>query len=398
MNKKISLGAAITFMAVIAAITFSITMIVSLKHFNTKVLNVKSREEMYKKIADMDREVRQNYDGTINEEILMDAISRGYVRGLEDKYSSYLSKSEYEQRLKESSGKLFSIGIDFIKDETGYIKIRKVYEGTPAANEGLLPDDYIISINDTDLKAVASEKISTSLMGEVGSKIKIVYRRDGMDEIKELTRTDIPIPTVEMQMVEANAYIKVTGFTNNTYSEFKQLVNKAISSGATGIIFDVRNNSGGKLETVTSMLDMLVGSGTIATKVDNDGAESVVASSDKYEINLPMAVIINGKSEFAPELFAATLRDFKKASLIGTITAGKGVLQTLIPLTDGSAVNLTTAHIYPPSGAPFNATGILPDYEVKLTSEQELNAYYLTVADDPQILKAIEVVNSSKVQ
>lgn len=398
MNKKISLGAAIAFMIVIAGITFSITMMVSVKYFNTKVFDVKILEEKYKKIADIDGEIRQNFYGTINEEKLLDYVSRGYIRGIDDTYSSYLSKSEYEQRLKELSGTQVGIGIDFKKDETGYIKIQNVLEESPAHNAGLMVGDYIVSINETDLKLVTTEKISSSLLGEVGTKLKLVYRRDGVETpLNEIIRTDIKIPVVEMEMIDTNAYIKIMKFDDSTFSQFKEHVNSAISQGATGLIFDVRNNDGGvSLEPAIEMLDMLLPPGTLATQIDKDDVETVIATSDKYEIALPMVTIVNSKTASSSELFVAALRDFKKASSVGTSTFGKGVVQTLIQLTDGSAINLTTAHFYPPSGDDINEVGIKPDYEVKLTQEQEANFELLTPDLDPQILKAIEVINSTK--
>lgn len=396
MNKKISLGAAIAFMVVVAGITLSITMMISLNHFNTLVLNVKNREEFYKKIADLDREVRQNYDGLIDEEKLMDYISRGYIRGLDDKYSSYLSKTEYEQRLKEISGKQVGIGIDYTKDETGYILIKKIIPESPAEKEGLKVGDYIVSINDTDLKAVTAENIDIALKGEVGTKVKIVFRSDGVDTTKDIIRTDISVPVVEMQMLESNAYIKIIDFNDTTYIQFKEKIDTAIKNGATGIIFDIRNNGGGTLSSVISMLDMLLPSGDIATKIDNKGVKSVIGTSDKYEINIPMVTLINGKTASASELFAAALRDYKKSSLVGTTTYGKGVMQTLIKLTDGSAINLTTAHFFPPSGQPINDVGVKPDYEVKLTPEQDASFDTLTLDQDPQVLKAIGVIDSMK--
>lgn len=396
MNKKISLGAAIAFMVVIAGITLSITMMISINHFNTIVLNVKNREELYKKVADIDREVRQNYDGTINEEKLMDYISRGYIRGLDDKYSSYLSKTEYEQRLKDISGKQVGIGIDFTKDETGYILITKIIAESPAEKEGLKVGDYIVSINDTDLKVVTAENIGIALKGEVGTKVKIVFRRDGVDTPKDIIRTDITVPVVEMQMIDSNAYIKIIDFNDTTYVQFKDKVDSAIKKGATGIIFDVRNNGGGTLSSVIAMLDMLLPSGDIATKIDNKGVKTVIGTSDKYEINIPMVTLINGKTASASELFVGALRDYEKASTVGTTTYGKGVMQTLIKLTDGSAINLTTAHFFPPSGQPINDVGIKPDYEVKLSPEQEASFATLTLADDPQVLKAVGVIDSMK--
>ncbi len=398
MNKKISLGAAIAFMVVVAGITFCITMMVSLNHFNTMVLNVKSREEMYKKLADVDRKARQNFDGKIDEEALLDSISNGYIKGLGDKYSSYLSKNQYEQRLLDLSGKEVSIGITTVKDESGYLLVTKVINESPANKSGIQVGDHIISIEDTDLKTVNFTNAERLLKGTVGTKLKLIYRRNGVDTLLDnIIRKDIEVPCVEMELIEKNAYIKILEFNDLTYSQFKQAVDNAIKNGATGLIFDVRNNSGGTLNSVSIMLNMLLPSGDIGTKIDNNGKKTILGKSDKYEINLPMATIVNGKTASASELFVSALRDFNKANSVGTQTYGKGVMQTLIKLTDGSAINITTAHFYPPSGDKIDGVGIKPDYEVKLTTEQEKNFDILTFAEDPQIQKAIEVVNSKKI-
>ena len=179
MNKKIPLGAAIAFMVVVAGLTFCITMMVSLNHFNTMVLNVKEREEVYKKLADVDRESRQRYAGQIDEEYLSDSISRGYVRGLGDAYSSYLTKDEYEERLQEQNGQLVSIGATIVKDTTGYMRIRKVIAGSPAEQEGLRQGDLLISLDGVDLQAVSQTAAERLLKGQEGTKVAIVYRRDG---------------------------------------------------------------------------------------------------------------------------------------------------------------------------------------------------------------------------
>ncbi len=154
MNKKISLGAAITFMIVVAGVTFCITMMVALNHFNDMVLNVKEREEMYKKISNIDAEVRQNYTGAsqIDEEYLSDMISAGYIRGIGDKYASYLTKDEYETVLQEQNGQLVSIGVTLAKDQTGYLKVLSVQEGSPADQNGIKRGDLLISADGTDLK------------------------------------------------------------------------------------------------------------------------------------------------------------------------------------------------------------------------------------------------------
>lgn len=383
-------------MVVVAGITLCITMMVSLNYFNKKVLNVKNREEMYKKISDVDRNARQNFYGPINEETLLDSVSAGFIRGLGDKYSTYLSKDEYEQRLKELSGKEVGIGVTVSNDESGYLRVKKVLDESPAKLSGIMVEDYIISINDIDLKTVSFEESTKLMNGAIGTKIKIVYRRNGVDTPIDIIRKDLQVKYVEWKMIGMNAYIKILDFNDLTYNQFKDAIDNAVRQGATGLIFDIRNNGGGTLKSVTAILNLLLPSGDIGTKIDNNGVTSVLDTSDKYEISLPMVTLINSKTASASELFAAALRDFKKSSLVGTLTYGKGVMQSLIKLTDGSAINVTTAHFFPPSGEPINGVGIKPEYEVKLTPEQEQRLDELDPAEDTQLQKAIEVLNSNK--
>lgn len=396
MNKKISLGAAIAFMVVLAGITFCITMMVSLNYFNTMVLNVKNREEMYKKIADLDREVRQNFDGTIDEEALLNSISAGYVKGIGDKYSTYLTKEQYEERLKDLSGKSVGIGATVAKDESGYLIVKKVLDGSPAKLAGIEVGDYIISIDETDLKTVSYENAIRLIKGDAGSKLKLVYRRNGVDMPLDIIRKDIVVPFVELTMTDKNAVIKITEFNETTPSQFKEAVNKAIKDGATGLVFDLRDNGGGTVDSVIEMLDFLLPNGKLGYKIDNTGKKTILGNSDKHQINLPMVTLVNSRTASASELFVSTLRDFKKASTVGVTTYGKGVMQSLIKLTDGSAVNVTTAHFFPPSGQAINGVGIKPEYEVKLKGELEANLASIKPEQDTQLQKALEVLNSKK--
>lgn len=396
MNKKVSLGAAITFMVVVAGITFCITMMVALNHFNTKVYNVKSREEMYKKIADVDRETRQNFSGVIDEEVLLDSLSAGYIKGIGDKYSYYLTKNQYEQKLRDLSGKYVGIGITSAKDESGYLKVKKVLKDSAAAKSGIQVGDHIVSIANTDLKAVSNDNSQRLLKGEVGTKVNIVYRRNGVDETVEIIRTDISIPSVELSMNDTNAIIKISTFDDLTYTQFNTVIDKAIKDNATSLIFDLRNCTGDSLNSAKAMLNVLLPFGEMGKIIDNNGKEVSVGLSDKFEINLPMATITNSKTMGSAEFFAATLRDFKKSNSVGTLSYGKGLMQTLIKLTDGSAVNITTSQIFPPSNQPIEGVGVKPDYEVKLSTEQEQRFDELTPEEDSQLQKAIEVVNSKK--
>lgn len=406
MNKKIPLGAAIAFMVVIAGLTFCITMMVSLNHFNTMVLNVKEREEVYKKLADVDRESRQRYAGPIDEEYLSDSISRGYVRGLGDAYSSYLTKDEYEERLQEENGQLVSVGATIIKDTTGYMRIRKVLAGSPAEQAGLQQGDLLISIDGTDLQALSQTAAERLLKGQEGTEVAIVYRRDGVDASSELTRRTLEMEFIEYRMIDNNGYIRITSFNSRTFSQFKRAADDLIRQGATGLILDVRDNTSDSVEAAADMLDMLLPAGTLGTVVEKGTAGDVSRdlTSDQYEVALPMVVLTNSRTGCAAEFFAAGLRDFKqgdvslkRAQCVGTQTVGKSAMQELLPLVDGSALSLTTAHFLTPDGTDLAGIGLRPDYEVRLTAEQEQNFDQLTDETDPQIRKALEVVNSRKI-
>lgn len=397
MNKKISLGAAIAFMLVVAAITFCITMMVSLNHFNDMVLNVKAREEMYKKLADVDRNTRQNFAGKIDEEALNNAICNGYLKGIGDKYSTYLTKDEYEQRLLELSGKLVQIGINIKKDQTGYFTVMNIIKNSPASAGGIAVNDLLISIDDTDLKNITLAEAERLLKGDAGTKVKLVYRRDGVDTSKELQRKDLDVQFVSSALIGDNGYIKIDEFNEKTPDQFKKAVDSLIENGATAFLFDLRGNNSDSIDAAAKMLNTLLPSGSLGTKIDKNGKDTSLGNSDKYEIKLPMATIVNSKTGNAAEYFAAVLRDFGRSNTIGTLTLGKAVSQELIQITDGSAINITTSYILPPSKNEINGVGIKPDYEVKLTTEQEQNFATLTADTDPQIQKGIEVVNSKKV-
>lgn len=396
MNKKISLGAAVAFMLVIAGITFCITMMVSLNYFNEKVLNVNAREEMYKKLADVDRNSRQNYVGKIDEEYLENSLSAGYVRGLGDKYSSYLTKDEYELKLLEDSGKLVSVGMTIVKDPSGYFKVTKLTEDTAATQAGILVDDMIVSIDGTDLKTVTQTNAIQMLKGEIGTKVSLIYRREGVDTPADLQRKDIVTQYVSAHLNESTGYVQITSFNEKTPAQFNAVVNSIIQQGATALVFDLRNNNSDSIEAAVSMLDTLLPSGPLGTRTNSKGQHTSLGTSDQYSIDVPMTTIINGKTGNAAEYFVATLRDVAKANAIGVTSFGKAIEQEMFRLNDGSAVNITVSNVFPPSKTEINGVGIKPDYEVKLTAEQEQSTEAMTEQNDTQLQKALEVVNSKK--
>ncbi|MCI9405973.1 MAG: S41 family peptidase [Oscillospiraceae bacterium] len=396
MNKKISLGATITLMIMAAAVTFSITMIYYMDVFNGKVYNLKERETMYSKLSELDRIIRANYINDIDEDALNEALADGYVIGSGDKYARYFTPEEYEAYMIDLEGRVVGIGVSAEMDPSGYILIREVYEESPAAIVGLQAGDLIIKVDELDVNTETYEQASQAIRGEEGSKVNITYRRESEDTTIEVTRRKVDVPTVFSRMIDGNVgYVQVTEFNDSTSTQFSNQVDALISQGAQALIFDMRNNGGGTLTSVTKMLDKLLPEGDIVSAVYKDGTVDVLAKSDENEINLPMVVLTNNRTASAAELFTQALRDYNKAKSVGTITYGKGTMQSVKKLNDGSAVNVTVARYLPPSGISYDGEGIKPDYEVELTADMQANLGNLDETTDPQLRKALEVVTSS---
>ena len=396
MNKKISLGATITLMIMAAAVTFSITMIYYMDVFNGKVYNLKERETMYSKLSELDRIIRANYINDIDEDALNEALADGYVIGSGDKYGRYFTPEEYEAYMIDLEGRIVGIGVMAEMDPSGYILIREVYEESPAAIVGLQPGDLIIKVDDLDVNAETYEQASQAIRGEEGSKVNITYRRESEDTTIEVTRRKVDVPTVFSRMIEGNVgYVQAKEFNDSTSTQFSNQVDVLIGQGAQALIFDMRNNGGGTLTSVTKMLDKLLPEGDIVSAVYKDGTVDILAKSDENEINLPMVVLTNNRTASAAELFTQALRDYNKAKSVGTTTYGKGTMQAVKKLNDGSAINVTVARYLPPSGISYDGEGIKPDYEVELTADMEANLENLDEMTDPQLRKALEVVISS---
>ncbi|MEE1491729.1 MAG: S41 family peptidase [Massilioclostridium sp.] len=400
MNKKISLGAAVTFCAIVAAITFAITWMASSDTFDGLVSNLTQRDEIYQKMDEIDKYVRTNYlnQNEVDDQALQDSIATGYLAGLGDKYAAYYTADSLKQKELDSKGVMVGIGVTASEDESGYIKIISTYTDSPAEAAGILPQDLIVSVDGEDVKSIGYLKAMEKVKGEAGTTVKLVVRRGGQDSEMEVSRKQMEIPTVEYRMEGQNGYIKISSFKEATIDQFNKAIDELTAQGAQGLIFDLRENRGGTLDSVSKMLDKLLPEGVIATKVKADGTSEVLAESDAVEINLPMVTIGNKNTASAAELFICALRDYDKAKLVGTTTYGKGVMQELHTLKDGSAINLTTGYFNPPKSENFNNKGITPDFEVKLTEDQQklFDERALELENDPQFTKAVEVLNTTK--
>lgn len=404
MSKKVSLGVAATVTLIAMAVTFSMTMTVSMNMFNNTVSSVKNKERMYNKLSEVDRYVRANEYFDINDDTLNDTIASGYMLGISDRYARYYSAKAYSERVGLANGRLMGIGVAVVKDpSSGYARITRVYDNTPATNVGLEVGGFITAIGDTSTRSMSDAAAMTSaLLGEEGSTVSIKYltplREEQSFEIIHANYTSPSISTVRL-MDNGVGYLRIDSFTSGTAVEFRNAVNSLTNQGATSLIFDLRDNSGENLNAALVATDYCVPSGLIAQSQDKDGNVADLRMSDENEITLPMVCLVNGSTASGAELFANALRKMAGATIVGSTTAGKGVLLSdPQSLSDGSAVVITVGILLDNEGKNWNGTGLTPDVDASLTNDEQSSYYDFTVDNDPQIAKAINAISGANGQ
>lgn len=404
MSKKVSLGVAATVTLIAMAVTFSMTMTVSMNMFNNTVSSVKNKERMYNKLSEVDRYVRANEYFDINDDTLNDTIASGYMLGISDRYARYYSAKAYSERVGLANGRLMGIGVAVVKDpSSGYARITRVYDNTPATNVGLEVGGFITAIGDTSTRSMSDTAAMTSaLLGEEGSTVNIKYltplREEQSFEIIHANYTTPSISTVRL-MDNGAGYLRIDSFTSGTAVEFRNAVNSLTNQGATSLIFDLRDNSGENLNAALVATDYCVPSGLIAQSQDKGGNVTDLRMSDENEITLPMVCLVNGSTASGAELFANALRKMAGATIVGSTTAGKGVLLSdPQSLSDGSAVVITVGILLDNEGKNWNGTGLTPDVDASLTNDEQSSYYDFTVDSDPQITKAINAISGANGQ
>ena len=404
MSKKVSLGVAATVTLIAMAVTFSMTMTVSMNMFNNTVSSVKNKERMYNKLSEVDRYVRANEYFDINDDTLNDTIASGYMLGISDRYARYYSAKAYSERVGLANGRLMGIGVAVVKDpSSGYARIIRVYDNTPATNVGLEVGGFITAIGDTSTRSMSDAAAMTSaLLGEEGSTVNIKYltslREEQSFEIIHANYTTPSISTVRL-MDNGVGYLRIDSFTSGTAVEFRNAVNSLTNQGATSLIFDLRDNSGENLNAALVATDYCVPSGLIAQSQDKGGNVTDLRMSDENEITLPMVCLVNGSTASGAELFANALRKMAGATIVGSTTAGKGVLLSdPQSLSDGSAVVITVGILLDNEGKNWNGTGLTPDVDASLTNDEQSSYYDFTVDNDPQITKAINAISGANGQ
>lgn len=339
-------------------------------------------------------ELENKYIGEINDEKLIDGALKGYVNALGDPYTTYYTKEEMKEIMEETNGNFVGIGIYMTENiKENVIMVIKPIENSPAEKAGILPGDIITKINDVEYTGDKLEEASNKIRGEEGTKVKLEIYRNGETKEFEITRKKVVISHITTKVLEDNiGYIAISDFDGDCANEFKTKYKELEKKGITKLIIDIRNNGGGivdkSLEIANTMIEK--GSTLLITK-DKKNNEDITKATENPIINMPVVVLTNEYSASASEILAGALKDNNKATLVGTKTYGKGIIQELNKLSDGSGLKVTVSEYYTPNHTAINKIGITPDVEVELSDEakKQLN---LEEKDDNQLQKAIEIL------
>lgn len=367
----------------------------SLGSINTK--NTSNLEKYLKKIrTTIDKYYLWNED--IEEEKLEKGAVKGYVEALGDEYTEYIPADEMEEFTENITGNFVGIGIYMIADEnSGRVVVYYPIPESPAEAAGIKAGDLIISVNGTEYTAEDFNDIADYIKGEEGTTVNLVIERNGERISFDIVREKINTNPITIEMLENNiGYLKLPSFDEETAGDFKDKVNELQSQGAKSLIIDLRNNGGGIVDEATDIADFLLDQGqTIISTVDNEDKKEITYSKNDPIFTMPVIVLVNENSASASEILGCSLQDNERAKIVGTKTFGKGIIQTLLSLNDGSGLKITTEEYYTPKGTTIHKVGITPDEEVELPDTVS-SIYAVKKEEDTQLQKAIELLKNQE--
>lgn len=357
---------------------------------NMNASAVQDRETVNRKLGQIQELIDDYYlyGDEIDEDALIEGIYSGYASGLGDPYTEYYDAQEAKELMATTSGEFFGIGATMMQDPQTYaVEVVSVYQNSPAQEAGLEAGDVIYQVDDHVVTDESLDEVVSWIKGDEGTEVVLHVRRDGEELELTAVRGKIEVQTVEYEMKEEQiGYIAVSEFDDVTYKQFQTALEDLEEQGMKGLVIDLRNNPGGNLDTVTDMLKLILPEGTIVSTRDKYGDESTIKCDGKHEFTKPLALLVNQYSASASEIFAGAVQDYGVGEIVGETTYGKGVVQQIIDLQDGTYLKLTVAEYYTPSGRSINGTGVKPDVEVE----------YEPDVDDPnadnQLERAMEVV------
>ena len=397
-EKKNRIYKTIMIIAISVILTFTITTISLYGYFAEHPINTSESENQTQNISSALKKYREIIDkyylGEVDDEKLKEGAIKGYIAGLNDPYTEYISKDDMKDYISETLGNFTGIGIYMVKDtETNRIKVLSTIKNSPAEKVGIKPGDLIISADGVEYTADDMQKAANNIKGEEGTNVKLVVLRDNQTLTFDITREKIKENQVEGKVLSNNiGYIKFTSFDESTAEDFKNEFEELNKKGIKSLIIDLRNNGGGIVDEAIKIADYMTDKGSVLLyEVDKNGKETVKKSENDPIINMPIIVLTNGNTASASEILAGALKDLGKAKIVGTKTYGKGVIQQILTLSDGSGLKITIEEYQTPNKNKINKIGITPDEEVELPEELQ-NSLEIEESKDTQLQKAIELL------
>ncbi len=358
-------------------------------------------EKFVKKLTMINEQLSKRYIYDIDKDMLFNNAIKGYVWGLDEDYTNYYTKEEFESFTSSVEETYVGIGVVITPDDDGFIKIISAFEDSSAYNAGIKPGDILYKVDGKEYYAEDMDMAIAQIKnGKEGETVNLSVLRKGEEIDISIKRAVVSMDSVKSKMYDKDiGYVRISAFNMegdnskaNTYSQFRKNVEELKKQGATKLIIDLRDNPGGTLDVVVDIADYLLPEGLITYVEYKDGSREEY-KSDKNAIDMPMVVLINSNSASAAEVLTGALKDHKKATIVGTTSFGKGVVQSVIPFSDGSGMTMTVARYYSPNGVCIHGTGIEPDVVVEL--DEKYDGYYaleVPMEDDLQIKKAIELL------
>lgn len=343
-----------------------------------------------KKISTLKSLIDSSYIGDVDEEALQEGIYKGFVDGLGDPYSVYYDEDETKTLIESTEGEYDGIGAVLSQDiSTGIVTLVQIYDDSPASEAGLLDNDILYKVEDIEVTGMDLSEVVSHIKGEKGTKVNLtVLRGESREEVTvTAVRNTIQAQTVKYRMLEdLIGYIAVSEFDLVTFDQYQAALNDLTNQGMKGLVVDLRNNPGGNLSTVCDMVDLMLPKGLIVYTEDKEGNRQEMESDDEHQFGLPLAVLVNGSSASASEIFAGAIQDYGTGKIVGTKSYGKGVVQQIFDLKDGTCVKLTIAEYFTPKGRNIHGKGITPDVEIEYERDET------NPEADNQLDKAVEVL------
>ncbi len=330
-----------------------------------------SNDKLLKKLAEINKMLDESALYGVDDDKKIDGILEGLLSSLDDGYAAYYNKDNMDSLMESTNGTYCGVGILVSQNvNTGIITVVRPFKGGPAAEAGMQKDDIIIAVNSMDVTAMELSEVVTYMKGEEGTEVTITVVRDGKNMDLTMKRARIEVPTVEYEMLDNKiGYVQVTEFDDVTIEQFKRAISDLEKQGMVAMVIDLRDNPGGLVNTAVKMADRIVPTGVVVYTQDKNGVKKNEYATTAQEMNIPIALLVNENSASASEIFTGALRDYEKAIVVGTQTYGKGIVQVVATLSDGSGAKFTIAEYFTPSGYAVHGKGITPDVVVELDEE-----------------------------